>query len=659
MNTKTRIQNPDSKIRDWESKIQNPQSKIEWLALLLLAGAWLADQGPAVAQTAPAVLAELQKHEAINQHGPYQATWESLKTHQDPDWFRDAKLGIYTHWGPITVATDPAPAGMEWYGRELYDPKNPAFAYHKKRFGDQHAVGYKDVIPHFHAERFNADEWAELFARSGAKFAGPVAVHHDNFAMWDSALTRWNSKAMGPRRDITGELEAAIRKRGMKFLTTFHHGFAWRYFEPAFTFDAADGKNADLYTEPHGPKDPPSSRFQDTWLAMVDEVLDRHQPDLIWFDFELNAVITPAYQRQMFASVYNWAAVNHREIGVTHKFREIHQNTGILDFERGREDRLTPYPWLTDTALGPWFHHEVLGYRSTDELVDVFVDIVSKNGCLLLNVGPRADGTIPEKAKPILLGIGDWLKVNGEAIYGTRPWTVFGEGPTRMQKRGGFTEDQEKAFTARDIRFTTRGDVLYAIALAWPESGQLVVRSLPQAAGSVLDVRLLGHPAMLEWSQTDAGLVVKLPASKPCDYAYVLKISASHLQAAGGESAATSLRRELKPARRYGKVIGLKDEKIAEYKRLHAAVWPEVNAMISACNIRNFTIFVRKLPDGKHYLFLYFEYVGTDLDGDMKKMAADPRTQEWWKLTDPCQNPLPDRVPGQWWADMEEVCHTP
>ncbi len=169
---------------------------------------------------------------------------------------------------------------------------------------------------------------------------------------------------------------------------------------------------------------------------------------------------------------------------------------------------------------------------------------------MLLNVGPRADGTIPQKAKPILLGIGDWLKVNGEAIYCTRPWTVFGEGPTRMQKRGGFTEDQEKAFTARDIRFTTRGDALYAIALAWPESGQLVVRSLPQAAGSVLDVRLLGHPQRVAWSQTDAGLVVKLPASKPCEYAYVLKIAGNHLQAPGVDSTPTPPRREVKPVKR-------------------------------------------------------------------------------------------------------------
>jgi alpha-L-fucosidase len=164
--------------------------------------------------------------------GPYQPDWNSLKAHQDPAWFRDAKLGIYTHWGPVTYAAEDAPSDVEWYGSQMYLEKHAAFAYHKQRFGDQKTVGYRDLIPKFTASRFNADEWAELFARAGAKFAGPVAVHHDNFAMWDSKVTRWNSVATGPHRDITGELEKAIRKRGLKFITTFHHGYAWQYFEP-------------------------------------------------------------------------------------------------------------------------------------------------------------------------------------------------------------------------------------------------------------------------------------------------------------------------------------------------------------------------------------------------------------------------------------------
>ncbi|MGA2499507.1 MAG: alpha-L-fucosidase, partial [Tepidisphaeraceae bacterium] len=474
-----------------------------------------------------ALAASVKKIDQTVAAGPFKAEWASLKAHKDPEWFRDAKFGIYTHWGPVTVGTGGAPHEMEWYGRQLYDPKHAAFFWHQQQFGDQKTVGYKDVIPAFKAEKFDAEAWAELFARSGAKFAGPVAVHHDNFANWDSSITRWNARAMGPKRDLTGEFEQAIRKRGLKFITTFHHGFAWRYFEPAHQYDGADPQYADLYGEAHDAKAPPTKLFLDRWLGMVDEVLQKYQPDLIWFDFELGSVITPEYQQRMFADTYDWAAKNGREIGVTHKHREIHQYTGILDFERGREDRLTEYVWLTDTSIGPWFHHNCLGYKSVDQLVDVLVDIVSKNGCMLLNVGPLADGRIPDTAQGILTGIGDWLKVNGEAIYGTRPWTIFGEGPTR-NKGGGFSENADRPFTARDIRFTTRGDKLYAIALAWPLDRQLTVKSLAKP-NQITKVELLGHDGELKWAQTEENLVVTMPESKPCQNAYALRITGQKL----------------------------------------------------------------------------------------------------------------------------------
>jgi alpha-L-fucosidase len=459
----------------------------------------------------------------------YQPDWESLKKHTDPEWFRDAKLGIYTHWGPVTVGCEDCPRTTgQWYGGQMYQPQNPAFNFHKERFGDQTKVGYKDIIPLFKAEKFNANEWADLFVRAGAKFAGPVAVHHDNFAMWDSKVTPWNAAKMGPKRDITGELEKAIKSRGMKFITTFHHGYAWRYYQAAFKYDAADPKYSKLYTEPHDNSAPPSQAFLDQWLAMVNEAVSKYKPDMIWFDFELWQVIPDEYRKKMFADYYNWADRYHLESAVAHKHTQIHQYTGILDFERGREDKLVPYPWLTDTSVGPWFNNKATPFRTADNLIDVFVDIVSKNGCMLLNVGPAADGTIPDQAKTLLLDLGDWLKVNGEAIYGSRPWKMFGEGPVQAEaKGGGFSERNDKPFSSKDIRFTTRGEVLYAIALDWPEDGILKIQSLgdEQDTKTIKSVQLLGYKGELSFSRDHESLKVIMPESKPCKYAFTLKIT--------------------------------------------------------------------------------------------------------------------------------------
>ena len=472
---------------------------------------------------------------ATKSNDRFKPMWESLAKHETPEWFRDAKFGIYTHWGPVTVGAEDGPGGVQWYGRNMYMPNSPTFKYHRKRFGDQHQVGYKDIVLLFKAEKFDAEQWARLFAASGAKFAGPVVIHHDNFAMWDSALTEWDSMDKGPKRDITGELEKAIRKHGMKFIATFHHGFSWRYFEPSYKYDGADPKYAGLYCQAHEPDAPPTQEFMEQWLGKVNEVVKKYQPDLIWFDFglgnEKRNCITPEYQQRMFADYYNWAARNNRQVGVAHKHRHIHAHTGILDFERGREDRLVPYSWLTDTSVGPWFCQKSIPYKSDDQLVDVLVDIVSKNGCMLLNVGPAADGTIPLEAQQLLLGIGRWLKVNGKAIYNTRPWQAFGEGPTR-NIGGGFSERKDKPFTFKDIRFTCSkdGKTIYAVVLDWPGAGTTVtIQSLADKPGAIdiTDIKLLGHNGKLSWKQNQVGLKIQMPSKKPCEYAFAFKITCS------------------------------------------------------------------------------------------------------------------------------------
>ncbi|MGD8501770.1 MAG: alpha-L-fucosidase [Phycisphaerales bacterium] len=461
----------------------------------------------------------------------FEPTWESLSKHKHPEWFRDAKFGIYTHWGPVTVGAEDGPGGVQWYGRNMYVPDSPTFEYHRKKFGDQNKVGYKDIVPLFKAEKFDADAWAELFSAAGARFAGPVVIHHDNYAMWDSKFTEWDSMDQSPKRDFTADLEEAIRKRGMKYVTTFHHAFAWQYYEPAYKFDAADGKCARLYCEPHEPGTPPSKAYLDRWLGMVNEVVEKYEPDLIWFDFGLSRVITPEYQQQMFADYYNWAADKGVDVGAAHKHRNIHEYTGILDFERGREDRLTPYPWLTDTSIGPWFQQKSVAYKSADDIVDVLVDIVSKNGCMLLNVGPAADGTIPPKAERLLRAIGAWLKVNGEAIYETRPWQTFGEGPT-SNTGGGFSEKKDRPYTSEDIRFTRSKDgrTVYVIVLDWPEE-QLTVRSVKIAdVNSDSRIQMLGRDGDISFSvNNERQLLIQRPRlsleQRPCKYAFAFRLT--------------------------------------------------------------------------------------------------------------------------------------
>jgi alpha-L-fucosidase len=504
---------------------------------------------------------------AQTQGAIYEADWQSLARHQQaPDWFRDAKFGIYFHWGPYSV-----PAfGNEHYPRTMYghpSGKKPVknkkfnpgigfqtfreYDYHVDHYGEPIDFEYHDLAPLFRAKFFDADEWAELFYQAGARFAGPVAEHHDGFSMWDSDLTPWNAMDTGPGRDIVGEISRAIRARGMKVVTTFHHaktGMAaagstekdqrrWHYYGRQKYFERVDPGHSDNPELQKLYGSMPWTQFLAMWNDKLEEVIDRYQPDLIWFDSWLDRI--PEDNRKAFAAYYLNAAESWgKDVVITYKQQDLPQDLGIVDFEKGRLDTATEFTWLTDDTIsagpwattGSWSYTEELVIKPARELVHTLVDIVSKNGNLLLNISPRADGTIPEEQKNSLLGVGEWLRINGEAIYETRPFSVYGEGPKRMTTSGHFVQ-MSGEYNAENFRFTTRGDTVYAIQMGWPGGGQTVtIESLGRDALGDMDVKrvsVVGSPEEIEWMLTDDGLLVKTPLKAPNDIAICYRVETS------------------------------------------------------------------------------------------------------------------------------------
>lgn len=477
--------------------------------------------------------------------------WRSLREHVTPQWFKDAKFGIYTHWGVYSVPA--CGKNGSWYPYNMYREGTPQHAYHVKTYGPPSEFGYKDFIPMLTGAKFDPDEWADLFKAAGARFVGPVGEHHDGFTMWDSALTEWTAAKMGPQRDVVGELERAIRGRGMRYMVALHHAENWWFFPHwRADLDTADPRYAGLYGPPHnvegllGPaparphprpttvhtwpfeeQDKPSRAFLDLWKAKTLEVIDRYRPDLLWFDFGLERV-QERYKQEFLAHYYNRALEWGKEVVVTYKWHHLVPGSAIVDLELGRFKDLTYHDWITDSSVddqGAWSYVQDAGFKPVSALVHNLVDNVSKNGYLLLNVGPRADGSIPEPAKECLRGIGAWLAVNGEAIYETTPWMTFGEGPTQMTAEGAFSEQQEVVYTAQDIRFTVKDNALYATCLGWPEGRVTITAAAPLLYESeIASVTMLGQAGELDWRLTPAGLTITPPAEKPCEHAYVFKI---------------------------------------------------------------------------------------------------------------------------------------
>ena len=468
----------------------------------------------------------------------YEASWTSLINHRTPQWLRDAKFGIYTHWGLYSVPAC-GPNGS-WYSRNMYHKGTPQSAYHEKFFGPATEFGYKDFIPLFTAKKFDANEWAEIFRKSGAKFAGPVAEHHDGFSMWDSVSNPWNAAKMGPKKDIVGNLEIAIRNQGMKFMTAFHHFEQWWWYPhwrrdcdvskeeysglygPIHNLDSFD-ESANVWQE----QDPPDGAFHNLWRAKIDEVLEAYRPDLIWFDFGLQWV-QENYKKQLLADYYNKEAEWDTDLALVYKNHDLVPGAALVDYELGRMDKLTYYDWITDTSVdaqGAWGFVKDAGFKKANTLVHNLVDNVSKNGYLLLNVGPKADGTIPDQAKSLLQAMGDWLRINGEAVYGTTPWFVYGEGPTKMTEAGMFSEQHEVLYTAEDYRFTCNDNAVYATSLGWPK-GVAKIKSMGRLyAEEISSVTMLGSEEKLSWKLSQEGLEISAPKRKPCQHAFVYKIT--------------------------------------------------------------------------------------------------------------------------------------
>lgn len=472
--------------------------------------------------------------------GPFQPTMESLKQYQCPAWFRDAKFGIWAHWGPQAVPMD-----GDWYARGMYEQGSKHYSYHTNHYGHPSQFGYKDIIPLWKAEKWDPDRLMQLYQAAGAKYFVSMGSHHDNFFLWNSKVHRWNAVNMGPHRDVVGDWQKAAKKYGLRFGVSEHLGASFTWFQASHGSDKTgplagvpyDGANSNYWDLYHFPADPndkgwysTNPRWQHEWYASIKELVDGYHPDLLYTDG--GVPFGNEVGRSLIAHLYNDNASRHGGTpDVIYTCKQKSEGRWVEDLERGVMPGVNPYPWQTDTSIGDWFYNRNWKFRPVSWVIHMLVDIVSKNGNLLLNVVQRPDGSLDPEVEQDLRELAAWIKVHGEAIYGTRPWLVYGEGAVRA-KGGSFKEDF--AYTAQDIRFTTKGATLYAFALGWPADGKLAIRSLARPAdgsGNRIErVELLGHDGELQFTQSGEALVVTLPAEKVSAYTAALRITGRDLK---------------------------------------------------------------------------------------------------------------------------------
>lgn len=468
---------------------------------------------------------------AVIAAGPFDATWESLAAYAPPRWYEDAKFGIFLHWGVYSV-----PAfGSEWYSREMYREGTPEFEHHVATYGDQASFGYKDFIPSFTMADFDPAAWAQLFRQAGAQFVVPVAEHHDGFAMYDTDRSRWSAAQMGPRRDVFGDLSRAVDDAWMVCGASSHRAEHWFFMNGGARFpsDVLNPATIDFYGPAQREETAPNERFLEDWLLRTVEIIDKYRPQVLWFDWWIEQPAFEPVLRMLAAYYYNRAAEWGREVVINYKWGAFADGTAVYDIERGVMGGIEPFVWQNDTSVSKtaWSWVEGHDYKSVADLVAELADVVAKRGVLLLNIGPKPDGTIPEEERRLLQGIGQWLSVYGEAIYGTRPWVISSEGPTKLQV-GSFVDGNSPTYTGADIRFTTRhdvtGDYLYAILLRHPDDDVARVVSLSanssQLNRTILKVELIGTTAEPVWRQTPQALEVEVEATTTSDSGPVLKI---------------------------------------------------------------------------------------------------------------------------------------
>ncbi len=510
------------------------------IKLLGYSAAWAGTRG-AFGQTGAATLPITS--------GPFHATRGSLDAYQIPEWFRDAKFGIWSHWGPQSGVED-----GDWYARNMYIQGSPQYEYHLKTYGHPSKVGFKDLIPLFKADEWDPEHLMDLYVKAGAKYFVSMGVHHDNFDMWNSKYQpRWNATAIGPRRDIVGLYKQAARKRGLRFGVSDHLSNSFDWFAPAHTSDSKgelagvpyDGANpefADLY---HSYAEMPAD-FAKTAKAMgrvapndwklqyfnrIKDLVDQHQPDLLYTD---GGIPFEEYGLSTVAEVYNVSASLHQgkveAVYCSKLAGDCAVGTCIVDHERGVSGEISVAPWQTDTCIGDWHYKRGQIYKTPKKVIDLLVDIVSKNGNLLLNFPLPNSGELDADEMKVLEGITGWMAVNSEGIYGSRPWKIHGAGPSLevVVPKTGFNESQQPGLTAQDVRFTTKGKLLYAYVMGKPAADVLIeplATDSPQQPAKILNVELLGYKDKLHWKQDKQGLSVRMPAANMSDIGLAFKVT--------------------------------------------------------------------------------------------------------------------------------------